>query len=104
MDFDFPPVEKDRYAACLEVLQRIAQDRGVSAAQISIAWLLAQRYVTSVIVGAKRAEQLADNIGAAAVRLTGDELELLNSVSALPAEYPEWMIRRQAAYRKVKAS
>jgi aryl-alcohol dehydrogenase-like predicted oxidoreductase len=68
-------------------------------AQIALAWLLHQQAVTSVIVGAKRAEQLEDNIKATGIKLTGADLETLNAVSALPAEYPGWMLERQGAYR-----
>jgi diketogulonate reductase-like aldo/keto reductase len=52
-----------------------------------------------VIIGAKRAEQLDDNIAATAIRLTGDELAALDKVSALPAEYPGWMLERQGGVR-----
>ena len=55
-------------------MREIAEARGVSVAQIALAWLLHQPAVTSVIIGAKRPEQLADNIGATAVALGADEL------------------------------
>ena len=71
----------------------------MSVAQIALAWLLHQRVVTSVIVGAKRPEQLADNIAATGVELTAEEMDALDRVSALPAEYPGWMLRRQGEYR-----
>ncbi len=51
--------------------------------------------MTSVIIGAKRAEQLQDNIAATAIRLSDDELRQLDAVSALPREYPGWMLERQ---------
>ena len=73
----------------------MAEARGVSVAQIALAWLLHQTAVTSVIVGAKRLEQLDDNIAATAVELTDDELDALDAVSALPPEYPGWMFERQ---------
>ncbi len=98
--FDFPPVHTERAYACIDVMRPIAQARGVSAAQIAIAWLLAQPQVTSVIVGAKRAEQLADNISAAKVTLSADELKQLDEVSRLPSEYPAWMLERQGQDRR----
>ena len=52
-----------------------------------------------MIVGAKRVDQLTDNIGAAEISLSAEELEVLDKVSALPAEYPGWMLERQSAYR-----
>ncbi len=98
--FDFPPVDKDRAAACIDAMRPIAQAHGVSVAQIALAWLLHQPQVTSVIVGAKRPEQLKDNLGASAVSLRADELKVLDGVSRLPAEYPGWMLERQGEYRK----
>lgn len=69
-------------------------------AQIALAWLLAQPQVTSVIVGAKRPEQLADNIAATQVILSADELKQLDEASRLPSEYPGWMLERQGQYRR----
>lgn len=69
-------------------------------AQIALAWLLHQKPVTSVIIGAKRVNQLDDNIAATKVRLNEDELAALDEVSQLPAEYPGWMLNRQGEYRK----
>ncbi|MDW5377164.1 aldo/keto reductase [Halomonas sp. HP20-15] len=98
--FDFPPVDVERAYDCIEVMQRIAESKGVSVAQIALAWLLHQRAVTSVIVGAKRIDQLDDNIAASEVGLSDEELAELHSVSALPAEYPGWMFERQGEYRR----
>jgi diketogulonate reductase-like aldo/keto reductase len=56
--------------------------------------------VSSVIVGAKRVDQLDDNIAATAVRLSDEELTQLDAVSALPREYPGWMLERQGEYRR----
>src|SRR3982751_5475812 len=93
--FDFPPVDKERAYDAIDALRAIADARSVSVAQIALAWLLRQPAVTSVIIGAKKPEQLADNIGATRVELNGDELARLDAVSALPAEYPGWMLTRQ---------
>ncbi|HEY9207935.1 MAG TPA: aldo/keto reductase, partial [Acidovorax sp.] len=68
-------------------------------AQIALAWLLHQNAVTSVIIGVKRPDQLKDNIRAAQVRLSDDELAALDEVSRLPEEYPGWMMKRMAEYR-----
>ena len=97
--FDFPPVDKERGYDCIDVMRPIAQAHGVSVAQIALAWLLHQPQVTSVIVGAKRPEQLADNMAATDVVLNATELQQLNDVSRLPAEYPGWMLERQGGYR-----
>jgi aryl-alcohol dehydrogenase-like predicted oxidoreductase len=95
--FDFPPVDLDRAYDLIDAMAPMAERRGGSVAQIALSWLLHQAPVTSVIVGAKRAEQLADNLAACDVALTADELAELGALSALPSEYPGWMINRQAA-------
>ena len=81
-------------------MREIAGQHGVSVAQVALAWLLHQPQVTSVIIGAKKAEQLADNIGATKVALGADELNRLDAVSRLPAEYPGWMFTRQGEVRR----
>ncbi|MCK0713645.1 aldo/keto reductase [Chromohalobacter sarecensis] len=100
LNFDFPPVDKERAFDCIDVMGKIAKAHGVSVAQIALAWLLHQSAVTSVIVGAKRVDQLGDNIAATQVALSHEELAELDAVSALPAEYPGWMFERQGAYRR----
>ena len=98
--FDFPPVDRDRADNAVDAMRPIAQAHGVSVAQIALAWLLHQPQVTSVIVGAKRPEQLADNLAATQVALTAAELAAIDAVSSLPSEYPGWMFERQGEYRR----
>ncbi len=98
--FDFPPVDRGRAYDCIDAMRPIAQARGVSVARIALAWLLHQPQVTSVIVGAKRPDQLADNLAAAQLSLNADELKALDEVSRLPAEYPGWMLERQGEQRR----
>ena len=98
--FDFPPVDKGRAYDCVDAMRPIAQAHKVSVAQVALAWLLHQPRVTSVIIGAKRPDQLADNLAAAQVRLSADDLAKLDEVSRLPAEYPGWMFERQGEYRR----
>jgi aryl-alcohol dehydrogenase-like predicted oxidoreductase len=81
-------------------MRPIAQAHGASVAQVALAWLLHQPQVTSVIVGAKRPEQLADNLGATKLVLSAEQLAQLDAVSRLPAEYPGWMFERQGEYRR----
>lgn len=100
--FDFPPVDKDRAWDCIDVMRPIAETKGVSVAQVALAWLLHQPQVTSVIVGAKRPEQLADNIAAAQVKLSAAELEQIDKCGRLPSEYPGWMFERQGEYRNMQ--
>jgi aryl-alcohol dehydrogenase-like predicted oxidoreductase len=81
-------------------MRPMAESRGVSVAQVALAWLLHQPQVTSVIVGAKKPEQLADNIGATQVQLSSEDLQKIDAVSKLPAEYPGWMHERQGEARR----
>ncbi|AUW57658.1 aldo/keto reductase [Sphingobium sp. SCG-1] len=97
--FDFPPVDKDKGFDIIDAMRTIADARGVSVARIALAWLLHQPVVTSVIIGAKRPDQLTDNIAATEITLTAEELATLDAVSALPPEYPGWMLERQGEYR-----
>jgi aryl-alcohol dehydrogenase-like predicted oxidoreductase len=90
--FDFPPVDKDRAFNILDVLHPMAKDKGVSVAQLALAWLLHQPAVTSVIIGANKMEQLEDNLASVNVTLSREDLERLDEVSRLPAEYPGWML------------
>ena len=98
--FDFPPVDRERAYACIDAMTPIADARGVSVAQIALAWLLHQKVVSSVIIGAKRIEQLEDNLKATEVELTAQELDALSKVSTLPKEYPGWMFEMQGARAK----
>ncbi|MDR5816045.1 aldo/keto reductase [Caballeronia sp. LZ033] len=97
--FDFPPVDLDRAWQCVSVMRAIADARCVSVAQIALAWLLAKPHVTSVIIGARRVEQLEDNLSAVDIVLSDHELARLDAVGALPPHYPGWMIEHQDASR-----
>ncbi|MDB5589457.1 MAG: yajO [Devosia sp.] len=98
-NFDFPPVNRDRAFNAVDVMREIGDAKGVSVARIALAWVLHQKHVMSVIIGAKTIEQLDDNLAATEVKLTEDELKRLDAVSALPPEYPGWMVERQLAGR-----
>jgi len=100
LNFDFPPVDKEKAFDIIGVMEPIAQAKNVSVAQIALAWLLHQPAVTSVIIGAKSNEQLEDNLKAVDVVLTEYDLQKLNDVSKLTPEYPGWMLERQGADRK----
>ena len=101
--FDFPPVDKDRAWACVAAMREIAQAKDVSVARVALAWILGKPFVTSVIIGAKTIEQLDDNLAAATLTLTKDEIAKLDEVSALPLEYPGWMVARQGSERRPAA-
>jgi len=90
--FDFPLVDKDRTWRILDILRPIAESHGTSVATVALAWVLAKPFVTSVIIGAKRLDQLQQNLSAAELRLTEEQMKQLDEVSTLPPEYPGWMV------------
>jgi aryl-alcohol dehydrogenase-like predicted oxidoreductase len=90
--FDFPIVDKERTWRILDALRPIAASHNTSVATIALAWVLAKPFVTSVIIGAKRAGQLKENLAAADVKLEEAEIKQLDEVSTLPPEYPGWMV------------
>ena len=102
LTFDFPPVNKEKAFDIIDVMQPIAQEKGISVAQLALAWLLHQPSVTSVIIGAKKTEQLEDNLKAIDVKLNAEDLSKLNEVSKLQPEYPGWMLERQGQDRKAE--
>jgi len=89
--FDFPPVNKEKGFAILDVLTTIARGHSVTVPQIALSWILANTAVTSVIIGARKIAQLEDNLKAIDVTLTPEEMKALDEVSKLTPEYPEWM-------------
>jgi len=90
-DWDEPPVyDQKALYDIVEVLVSVGEQRGVSAAQIALAYILAKPAVTSLVIGARTDEQLADNLAAAALSLTEAELAELDKVSAPPLLYPYW--------------
>ena len=97
--FDFPIVDKERTWRILDVLRPVAEAHGASVATVALAWVLAKSFVTSVIIGAKRVDQLKENLSATEITLSEDEMKKLDEVSALPPEYPGWMIPFQNVNR-----
>ncbi len=97
--FDFPPIDRERAFRIIDAAHPIAEAHDASVARVALAWLLHQPAVTSVIIGAKTREQLLDNLASVDLALTSQELATLGSVSALPPEYPGWMLERMSAER-----
>jgi len=97
--FDFPVVDKERAWKILDVMAPIAKAHDCSPARVALGWLLAKPVVTSVIIGAKRMDQLKDNLAAVDLKLTDEEMRQLDQVSELPPEYPGWMLPFQDANR-----
>jgi len=90
--FDFPPVDRARLPGVLAALKTVADASGTSVARVALAWHLTRPFVTSVILGAKTREQLVDNLAAADLKLAPEHVKLLDEASALPPEYPGWML------------
>ena len=92
--FDFIPFDKERGFALVEHLRQIASNHESSVAQVSLAWLLHQKTVSSVIVCASKISQLEDNLGAVNIKLSSDELERLDELTRLEPTYPNWFAQR----------
>jgi aryl-alcohol dehydrogenase-like predicted oxidoreductase len=98
--WDEPPVhDEERLYDTVDALVDIGEAHGVSAAQVALAWLLGNPAVTSVIIGARTDEQLADNLGAADLVLSTEERARLDEVSQEPLRYPHWHQRNTAKDR-----
>jgi aryl-alcohol dehydrogenase-like predicted oxidoreductase len=93
--FDFPPVNMQRLPGVLAALRQVAEQTGASVARVALAWQLTKPFVTSIIIGAKKPEQLADNLAATELSLSAEQVALLDQASALPPEYPGWMVEFQ---------
>lgn len=99
--FDFPPVNMHKAYDVLDALHPMAGEKGISVAQLSLAWLLHQKVVTSVIIGAKDIDQLNDNMKSVDVKLSEEDLKKLDDVSKLAPEYPGWMLEYTTGTRKI---
>ena len=98
--WDEPPVrDQDKLYDVIEVIVEVAKDSGASPAQVALAWLLDRPAVTSVVIGARTSEQLADNLSAADLSLTQEERARLDAVSQPPLLYPYWHQAKTASDR-----
>ncbi|MBB5729043.1 aldo/keto reductase [Sphingomonas prati] len=87
----FPPVDVDRTYDLIDELRTIARSHGASVPQVALAWLLHREIVSTVLLGAKRVDQLEDNLGATAIELSQADLDRLETASKLAPVYPQWM-------------
>jgi len=87
--------DMDLVVRLVELMRPLAEKRGIGVASIALAWLLQRPFVSSVIVGATKPEQLKENLAATDVELTADEVAALDRESALKPEYPGWMFAGQ---------
>jgi aryl-alcohol dehydrogenase-like predicted oxidoreductase len=102
--FDFPPVDRGRLPKVLDALRAVSKETDLSVARIALAWQLTKPYVTSVIIGAKSKAQLDDNLAAVDVKLTAEQVAALDTASALPSEYPGWMVDWQNREPRIPAA
>lgn len=89
-DFSFIPFDREKGYALIDLMKLIAAAHSGSVAQVALAWLLAKRHVTTVLLGASKMPQLEDNLGAAEMRLTAEEVAKLDEATAPPPLYPNW--------------
>ena len=89
---NFIQFDDDKAYAILDEVQRIAAQRGVSAAQVALNYLLRKPAVSSVLVGATKPEQLQDNLKTVDWQLSDEEIKVLDDLSAPPRLYPKWML------------
>jgi aryl-alcohol dehydrogenase-like predicted oxidoreductase len=101
--FDFPPVDVERAKKVLKALREVAGETKLSIARVALAWLLTRPFVTSIIIGAKTREQLMDNIAASDVKLAPEQVAQIDTASAIPVEYPGWMVTWQDRDRRPQA-
>ncbi|HET7130645.1 MAG TPA: aldo/keto reductase [Gammaproteobacteria bacterium] len=94
--FDFLPYDRARGFEVVDLLRSIAAKRDATPAQVAIAWVLTRPAVAAVLIGASRAEQLDDNLGAADVRLEPDDLAQLDAATKPAPSYPHWFTPRVA--------
>ncbi|MCX7305724.1 MAG: aldo/keto reductase [Hyphomicrobiales bacterium] len=99
-NFNFPPVNEDRAWAAVAQMRKIAAKHSVSVATVALGYVLAKSFVMSVIIGASRMDQLEQNLASVELKLDAQDIEKLDAVSALPSEYPGWMLERQGAGRR----
>lgn len=92
--FDFLPTDRERGYALIELMKKIAAAHGASVAQVGLAWLLAKPYVSTVLLGASRMPQLNDNLCAAELRLSPEEVGQLDAATAPAPLYPQWFQER----------
>ena len=98
--FNFPPVNLEKAYDIIDAMGAIAARRKGTVAQVALAWLLHQPSVTSVIIGARTAAQLKDNLGSVDLKLEAEDLKQLDEVSRLAPEYPGWMFANQGSDRR----
>ncbi|PPK92239.1 aryl-alcohol dehydrogenase-like predicted oxidoreductase [Kineococcus xinjiangensis] len=99
-----PPVDDEHVYRVVDVLDEIAAETGSSVAQIALSWLLSRPTVSSVIIGARTEEQLRQNLDAADLRLSREQVQRLDAASATTATYPYFPYQRQEGFARLNPS
>jgi aryl-alcohol dehydrogenase-like predicted oxidoreductase len=94
--FDFLPYDRQRGYDLVDLLRQIGEKRGATPAQVSLAWLLTRPAVSSILIGASSAAQLADNVAAVDVKLADEDLTALDAATKPTQPYPNWFTDRVA--------
>jgi aryl-alcohol dehydrogenase-like predicted oxidoreductase len=89
---NFVPFDKDMGYRVVDALKEVAARHDVSPARVALSWLLGRPAVSSVIIAARKPEQLEDNIGAVDLQLSEDDTRLLDAASDPGVPYPKWMV------------
>ena len=89
--FDFPPVDIDKGYKVIEALRTIADKHQASIAQVALAWVMQQSFVSSVLIGATKLEQLDDNLKSAQLTPDQEDLRTIEELTAILPPYPAWM-------------
>ena len=88
----FVPFDREMGYRVVETLKKVAVRRGASPARVALSWVLGRPAVSSVVIAARKIEQLEDNIGAVDLRLSDDDIQLLDAASDPGIPYPKWMV------------
>src|SRR5271168_1315395 len=89
---NFVPFDKEMGYRVVDVLKEVGDRHGASPARVALSWVLGRPAVSSVIVAARKAEQLEDNIRAVDLQLSDDDIRLLDAASDPGVPYPKWMV------------
>lgn len=89
--FDFPPIDIDKGYKVVELLRTMAEKHQGSVAQVALAWVMQRPFVSSVLIGATKIEQLDDNLAAARITLDDKDIKDIEELTATPPPYPAWM-------------
>lgn len=96
-----PPVDDGLLYSVVDTLADIADEVGRTIPQVALNWLLRRPTVSSVIVGARDATQLRDNLGAMGWELSAEQVARLDGVSAREAPYPYFPYFRQDGFARI---